>query len=178
MHYMFSSEDRVRNWLQNATKKILNGGYFVCTHPDANVIVKKLRDESFWDEETQCWISENKYYSLISSTKEFPKTNGAFGFPYGFYLTDNLVGFKEERPEKSVLHYVPEYLVIVPTLERIAKEYGLEMVESKNLHEFYSDNISNKEYYDLFTKRMRFKADPNMTFLMDKELWDVSYLYR
>lgn len=178
MHYMFLSEQKVRNWLQNATKKILNGGYFVCTHPDANVIVKKIREDSFWDEKTECWVSENRFYSLISSTKEFPKTNGPFGFPYGFFLTDNLVGFREELPEKHILHYVPEYLVIVPSLVKIAREYGLELVESKNLHEFYSENINDRENYELFTRRMKFKTDSNMTFLMDKDLWDVSYLYR
>ena len=82
---------------------------------------------------------------MISSTKEFPKTNSAFGFPYGFFLTDNLVGLKEELPDREILHYVPEYLVIVPALVKIAKEYGLELVESKNLHEFYSENIGDKE---------------------------------
>lgn len=178
MHYMFSSEEKVRNFLQNVSQRLLNGGYYVCTHPDANVIVKKLREDSFWDEQTKCWVSENKFYSLISSTKEFPKSNGPFGFPYGFFLTDNLVGFKEERPEKEVLHYVPEYLVIVPTLVKLAKEYGLKLIESKNMHEFYSENIGEKEYYDLFVRRMRFKVDPSMPFLMDKDLWDVSYLYR
>lgn len=179
MHYMFSSEEKVRNFMQNVSQRLLNGGYFVCTHPDANVIVKKIKEDSFWDEKTQCWISENKFYSLISSTKEFPKSNGPFGFPYGFFLTDNLVGFREEKSDKSaVLHYVPEYLVIVPTLLKIAKEYGLKLVESKNMHEFYSENITEKEYYDLFSRRMRFNADPSMPFLMDKELWDVSYLYR
>ena len=178
MHYMFSSEQKVRNFLQNASKKLLNGGYFVCTHPDANVIVKKLREDSVWDEPTNCWVSENKFYSLISDKKEFPKTHGPFGFPYGFFLTDNLVGYREELPDKELLHYVPEYLMIIPILVNIAKDYGLELIESKNMHEFYSENINDRENYELFTKRMRFHVDHNMTFLMDKDLWDVSYLYR
>ena len=183
MHYMFASEQKVRNFLQNATSRLIHGGFLVCSHPDANVIVKKLREEGVWDEKAQAWVAENKYYSLITETKEFPKSHGPFGFPYGFFLTDNLVGFREEKEDKDLLHYVPEYLVIVPALQEIAKEYGLEMVESKNMHEFFSENINTQEgktrdNFDLFSKRMKFIAEPGATILMDKELWDVSYLYR
>lgn len=178
MHYMFSSEMKVRNWLQNCTKRLLNGGYLVCTHPDANVIVKKLREDSYQDPEANAWVSENKFYSLIADTKSYPKSNGPFGFPYGFFLTDNLVGFKEVREDKIRLHYVPEYLVILNSLEKIAQEYGLKLIESKNMHEFYSENITNPEYYKLFSEKIKFSRDSNSTFLMDKELWDVSYLYR
>lgn len=179
MHYMFDTEAKVRNLLQNATNRLVEGGYFICTHPDANVIVKKLREDSKMDENR--YITENKYYSIISDTVQFPKDKGPFGFPYGFFLTDNLVGFKEpptEPDKKHSMHYVPEFLVIVPSLEKIAAEYGLELVESKNLHEFFSENINKKQHFDLFTKRMKFTVEENSHFLMDKELWDVSYLYR
>jgi hypothetical protein len=42
----------------------------------------------------------------------------------------------EDRPV-----YVPEYLVSFDHLETIALEYGLKLIERKNLHEFYADNI-------------------------------------
>jgi len=50
MHYMFKSEEKVRNFLQNISQRLNNGGYFVCTHPDANVIMKKLRQRHEIDE--------------------------------------------------------------------------------------------------------------------------------
>ena len=178
IHYMFSSEDKVRNFLQNASNRLVTGGYFVCTHPDANVIVKKLREDSIIEKKSGCYVVENKYYSLISDTVEYPIKNGPFGLPYGFYLTDNLVGFKIENNGTVQMHYVPEYLVIMQSLVSIARDYGLELVESKNLHEFYADNIKEKDNRDLFVKRMKFSIDKNQTLLMEKELWDVSYLYR
>jgi mRNA (guanine-N7-)-methyltransferase len=179
MHYMFDTEAKVRNFLQNATDRLVHGGYFICTHPDANVIVKKLRNASVTDEQGR-HVTENKYYSIISDTVDFPKDKGPFGFPYGFFLTDNLVGFKEpaEPNKKGNLHYVPEFLVIVPSLQKIAAEYGLELVESKNLHEYFSENINKRQHYDLFSKRMKFTVEEGAHFLLDRDLWDVSYLYR
>lgn len=56
MHYMFKSEEKVRNFLQNVSQRLNKGGYFVCTHPDANVIMKKLRLRHEVDE-------QGRYYS-------------------------------------------------------------------------------------------------------------------
>ena len=43
----------------------------------------------------------------------------------------------EDRPV-----YVPEYLVSFDFLEKLALEYGLKLIEKKNFHEFYEDNIA------------------------------------
>ena len=51
MHYMFESEEKVRNFLQNVASRLNNGGYFICSHPDSNVIVKKLRERYEVDEQ-------------------------------------------------------------------------------------------------------------------------------
>lgn len=51
MHYMFKSEEKVRNFLQNVSQRLNKGGFFVCTHPDANVIMKKLRQRNEVDEQ-------------------------------------------------------------------------------------------------------------------------------
>ncbi len=79
MHYMFDTEAKVRNFLQNATDRLVHGGYFICTHPDANVIVKKLRNASVTDEQGR-HVTENKYYSIISDTVDFPKDKGPSAF--------------------------------------------------------------------------------------------------
>ncbi len=46
----------------------------------------------------------------------------------------------EDRPV-----YVAEYLVNFDHLEKLALEYGLKLVERKNFHEFYHDNIDKED---------------------------------
>ena len=48
----------------------MKGGYFICTYPDSNVIVKKLRSTN--SEYKQGYnIVENKYYSIIMNKIEY-----------------------------------------------------------------------------------------------------------
>lgn len=177
MHYMFSSEEKVRNFLSNISTRLCNGGYFVCSHPDSNVIVKKLRERHEVDSEGR-FISENSYYSLITEKLEIKKEDGPFGHPYGFFLADGLVGSRKEIGGEINVEYVPEYLIIFKEFTKLAKEYGLELVESKNFHEFYSENINDRKYHDIFKNRIRFDLVGESSLLMEPELWDVSYLYR
>ena len=51
---------------------------------------------------------------------------------------------KENLADNRVI-YVPEYLVIFEHLATLAKEYDLELVERKNFHEFYGDNIEREQ---------------------------------
>ncbi|KAH3705866.1 P-TEFb-cap methyltransferase Pcm1 [Pelomyxa schiedti] len=44
LHYSFESEEKVRGLLCNVTTRLKPGGFFVGTIPDANVLVKKLRN--------------------------------------------------------------------------------------------------------------------------------------
>lgn len=178
MHYMFSSKEKTKNFLQNVSSRLLNDGYFICTFPDSNVIVKKLREDGFTDPQTGYTVSENSFYSLISKTTTFPKAKGPYGLSYGFFLSDNLVGLQTQEGTTKKIHYVPEYLVLVKDFIELAKEYNLEVEESKNFHEFYSENIKNNHFYDLFKNRMRFEVKKEDLFLMSADLWDVSYLYR
>lgn len=178
MHYMFKSEQNVRNFLQNVSQRLNKGGYFVCTHPDANVIMKKLRERHSIDEEKRFYTG-NKFYSLIIDKLGCDKSIGPFGHPYGFFLADGLVGNKFElKSGGSVIEYVPEYFVIFDEFVKLAKEYGLELVESKNFHDFYSENIENEKYYEVFKYKIRFDFTGESPLLMEPELWDVSYLYR
>lgn len=181
MHYMFQSETKVRNFLQNCTNKLVKGGYLVLSHPDANVIVRKLRDDqaSYFDENLKCWVIDNKYYSIVCDRKDFKKADGWTGLVYGYFLTDNLVGFMTEKDGKEHMHYVPEYFVITSELVKIAKEYGLELEETKNFHDFWAEEIKYGENRDLFTKRMKFDFDTKDEYIFkDKDLWDCSYIYR
>jgi len=59
---------------------------------------------------------------------EFEKSE-PYGIKYGFFLDDDLVGNKFENDEVIKIDYVPEYLVVLPEFIKLAKEYGLEVVD-------------------------------------------------
>ncbi|RZB75755.1 mRNA cap guanine-N7 methyltransferase 1 [Glycine soja] len=84
LHYSWSIEARARQALANVSALLHPGGIFIGTMPDANVIIKKLREAEgltfgnrvYWvrfDEE----FSDNKF-----------KSSNPFGIKYTFHLED------------------------------------------------------------------------------------------
>ena len=150
LHYMLKSEQTARNFFENISRKLVKGGYFISTHPDANVIVQKLRKQGKQDEKGRTFV-KNDYYSIISPTTEF-SNKSIFGHLYGFFLDNDLVGKKDESDKVCVLEYVSEYLIIVDELAKIAADYDLKIVKSQNFHDFYAKNIKKPEHFTLFKK--------------------------
>ena len=172
MHYVFNSEQSVRTLLNIVTSRLVPGGHFIGTIPDSNVLVKKLRASKEATDEsgkTRVFTFGNSFYSAVVPQKHFPKEK-PFGIQYYFYLEDS-VGRKEE--DKIV--YVPEYLVVFDKFKDIAAEYGLEPVERKNFHEFYSDYIKQPGNRKAFFKMVHTKETDTEREL--KEQWDAIYLY-
>jgi hypothetical protein len=105
------------------------GGHFVGTIPDADVLVKKWREGKGTGNGRSFG---NTIFSVDfgdpgcgSAPKSFdPKE--PFGHCYNFTL-------------KEVIDACPEYLVHFPTLQRLARDEGLELVCSRNFHEFFHD---------------------------------------
>lgn len=104
----------------------------------------------------------NDFYSIQFGQDSYPKGEYPEGSPYGlkfyFYLKD-AVG--KERLSEGRPVYVPEYLVSFDHLERIALEYDLELVEKKNFHEFYADNIDRNT--DLFQRMVGKEVNDKMS---------------
>ncbi|GJQ14606.1 hypothetical protein GpartN1_g6397.t1 [Galdieria partita] len=155
MHYAFSSEDKVRRLLENVTERLVEGGFFIGTIPDSNVLVRKLR---------ACPGLEfgNEFYRVVFddsfSSKTFKKP---FGIRYQFYL------------ESSVLD-IPEYLVVMPVFEKLAKEYGLELQLAMNFHEFITMYLSpHSPFVSLFHRMNIFQGSSGLS----PEFWDTAYLY-
>lgn len=50
--------------------------------------------------------------------------------------------------------YVPEFLVVFDFFVDLAKEYGLRLIEKKNFHEIYQDEMNSPHDYNrrLFKK--------------------------
>mmetsp|Transcript_19623 Transcript_19623/g.36138 ORF Transcript_19623/g.36138 Transcript_19623/m.36138 type:complete len:340 (-) Transcript_19623:2861-3880(-) len=161
VNYLIGSEAKIRRFFMNVTEKLKPGGYFIGTIPDANVVVKKLRTIA------TDYTFGNEYYSIRFPTDKFPVENGPFGLEYGFYLEDS-VGDRKKRDFGFETEYVTEYLVIMDVFEKLAADYGLELVLCKNFHSFY-EKFSDK-YAKLYA-RMTHGCE------FDQEQWDIAYLY-
>ena len=71
MHYFFESENSVRNFLDNISKRLVKGGYFISTFPDWKVLLKKICKG--YDKGNNLVYWDNKYASIIFSRKDLEK---------------------------------------------------------------------------------------------------------
>mmetsp|Transcript_15216 Transcript_15216/g.16921 ORF Transcript_15216/g.16921 Transcript_15216/m.16921 type:complete len:168 (+) Transcript_15216:578-1081(+) len=128
---------------------------FLGTTPNANWIVKKLRsvDGLSFGNDVYKVTFEEKFASKDSSLFT------PFGCKYQFYLHGAVDA--------------PEYLVHFPTLVRLAKEYGLELVAKPTFHEFYKTNVSNPQHKTLM-RRMKVL---NAAGTMPENNWEVAGFY-
>lgn len=106
MHYAFETEEMARTMLENVTSRLRRGGTFIGTIPDANWIVKRVRQEppnSFGFGNS---IYHIEFENIRDSAKEEEKKTGftRYGCKYMFHLEDAVD--------------CPEYLVHWLTFER------------------------------------------------------------
>lgn len=173
MHYFFENEQSVRNFLENISKRLVKGGYFISTFPDWKVLLQKVAKGYEKGSELVYW--DNKYASVIFSRKDLEKIE-PFGVQYGFFLDDELVGRKKENDEAIQIKYIPEYLVILDEFLKIAAEYGLELDETMNFHDYFADKVQHRDNHNLM-KIMKFNTKLGDR-LMEDDTWECSYLYR
>lgn len=159
LHYSFESEQKARTMLQNVTGQLRSGGHFIGTMPDANWIVKRVREQP----------------------------RGVFGFGNSIYSItfddihdegDTKVGFKQFGC-KYMFHLVdavdcPEYLVHWGTFERLANEYGLELKYKQNFHEFYKMASKEDEHARLL---QRIGVIGGQAPDMSEEEWEAAGIY-
>eukprot|EP00696_Hemimastix_kukwesjijk_P019729 gnl/Hemi2/9096_TR3153_c0_g1_i1.p1 gnl/Hemi2/9096_TR3153_c0_g1~~gnl/Hemi2/9096_TR3153_c0_g1_i1.p1 ORF type:complete len:347 (-),score=43.44 gnl/Hemi2/9096_TR3153_c0_g1_i1:85-1125(-) len=162
LHYAFESEERARMLLRNASERLVSGGAFVATIPDANVIVKKLRS-------TPGLAIENSVFQITFdeafAEKKLPKAQ-PFGIRYHFWLKDG-----EAKPV-----FAPEFLVHLPTLVRLAAEFSLELEWKCNFHDLYFDYCERvDEFNDYRALLHRMKVYLNGP--MPPDEWEAAYLY-
>ena len=170
LHYSFGSEARARRALQNVSSLLRAGGVFLGTTADADVLVRKLRA-------THGLRFGNELYGIEFDGRHAAKTFGGgapFGLEYRFTLAD-------------AVDDVAEYLVHRPTLERLAAECGLRLLDWKNFHEFVHARLSpgaSPEDRQLWVSRglggvvddATGTALPARCALSDDE-WEVAHLY-
>ena len=148
LHYHFQNEQRVRTFLLNVVTRLCDGGYFIGTIIDDNVIVKRLRNRKY---KGNLYIDDkfkfgNDFYFCQFYQKHFHKKDGTYGIKYGFYLEDSL----DKRDEIGQIKSVKEYLIIFQEFVNLCKEYDLYLVEKKNFLDFYQESLKSAQYRKLF----------------------------
>lgn len=107
LHYAFESESKARRMLENVTCRLRRGGRFIGTFPDANWIVKRVRQEPAGSNGFGNSIYRIDFQdSIRDTTDDKYRKEGftRFGCRYMFHLVDAVD--------------CPEYLVHWPTFEK------------------------------------------------------------
>ena len=133
IHYMFEDELKLRGYLQNVSKRLLEGGLFIGTTIDADRLVHKVREAGI---ENNLTIG-NEFYSIVFGQDNFRRSQGPFGLKYYFYLADAI----GRRMTSGPIQYVDEYLVPFDALTEIAAEYGLQLQKKQNFHEYFDEQL-------------------------------------
>ena len=155
MHYAFRSEATARTFLSNATCRLHEGGVLVATCPDANVLVRRLRAAPAREFGNSLYKVR---FAAAHAGKSFPASGSPFGLAYTFALTE-------------AVDECEEYLVHIPTLARVASEYGLELLYATNFTEFFANEW--REHSDLIERMRVLPADGAIS----QEEWDVAHVY-
>ncbi|KAF8414050.1 hypothetical protein HHK36_002049 [Tetracentron sinense] len=159
MHYSWSTEARARRALANVSALLRPGGIFIGTMPDANVIIKKLREaEELVFGNSVYWIRFDEEFAQ----KKF-KSSSPFGIKYKFHLEDAVD--------------CPEWIVPFHVFKSLAEEYDLELVLVKNSHEFVDEYLKKQEFAELM-RRLGALGDGNQDqSTLSQDEWEVAYLY-
>ncbi|KAL6228041.1 hypothetical protein ACLB2K_001995 [Fragaria x ananassa] len=155
LHYSWSTEARARRALANISASLRPGGTFIGTMPDANVIIKKLRQaQGLFFGNSVYWVRFDEEFS----EKKF-KSSSPFGIKYMFHL-EGCVD-------------CPEWLVPFHVFKSLAEEYGMELVFVKNNHEFVHEYMKLPEYEVLMQTIGALGGKSSIS----KDEWEVAYLY-
>ncbi|KAJ2082590.1 mRNA cap guanine-N7 methyltransferase [Coemansia sp. RSA 988] len=134
LHYAFETEKKARQMMHNVSSHLANGGVFICTIPNANWLIKRLKanhDDSRSFGNTVYRVDFEKDASEIKR----------FGTAYAFTL--------DEAVEDCT-----EYIVHMPTFIELAKEHGLVLEYCRDFHNLFADHIKSPSSVELL-HRMR-----------------------
>ncbi|KAK7290800.1 hypothetical protein RIF29_05507 [Crotalaria pallida] len=159
LHYSWSTEARARRALANISALLRPGGILIGTMPDANVIIKKLREaEGLAFGNSVYWVRFDEEFS----DKKF-KSSSPFGIKYKFHLEDAVD--------------CPEWIVPFQIFKSLAEEYDFELVFAKNSHEFVHEYMKKPDFVELM-RRLGALGDGNQDqSTLSPDEWEVAYLY-
>ncbi|KAK7114756.1 mRNA cap guanine-N(7) methyltransferase-like [Littorina saxatilis] len=137
-HYSFESYPQAVTMMKNAAECLRPGGYFIGTTPNAFELVRRLQespDNSFG----------NDVYRVTFDEKDLSNMP-LFGARYNFHL--------EEVVD------CPEFLVYFPLLEKLATEFGLELVRKTRFDDFFQEFSDKREYKTLLNRMKALEPYP------------------
>lgn len=175
MHYMFDSEESALNLFSNISRRLKNGGIFLCTIPDANVIVKRFREKGRWNKNLKNFVVDNKYYSMTIDELSFEK-NRLFGLKYGFYLEEAVGSKKNISDNEPEITYVPEYLIEFQNLINLAGKFDLKLMKKESIN-FVDYFEQNKITYKFLFEKLGLKYNET-NYSMEQDFWDIVHLYK
>lgn len=138
-HYCFESLNQAETMLRNVSENLRKGGYFVVTLPNAYEIMSRMT----------CSDGNsigNEVYRIVFP-EDRSETPPLFGDCYNFFL------------EGAV--DCPEFLVHPPTLEKLAKKWGLEQLWSRDFATVFNDALKDQECQHLLSVMKALETFPS-----------------
>uniref|UniRef100_A0A0N4ZF10 mRNA cap guanine-N(7) methyltransferase n=1 Tax=Parastrongyloides trichosuri TaxID=131310 RepID=A0A0N4ZF10_PARTI len=197
LHYAFESEQKARQMLQNATENLKEGGYFIGTIPNSNLLLSLFRNNNSINFKNKiCSITylgeEGKEQTEEERLNNIMENNiPLFGAKIDWQL-DNLVN-------------CPEYLIHVPLLKKMLEEFDMEFIYCqrfddviqhfiekspetekilnviKGLEKYpcrhFETQLHEECEYEAARKYMESKRNKNFFGTMSKCEWEVTSLY-
>ncbi|XP_037938333.1 mRNA cap guanine-N7 methyltransferase [Teleopsis dalmanni] len=118
-HYSFESLSQADCMVRNAAECLQPGGYFIATMPDANEIMRRLKES----DNSRSFGNEVYKIDFVCDTNPPP----LFGAKYQFHL-ENVVD-------------CPEFLVHFPTLTELCRKHGLKLERKVPFADYYKECI-------------------------------------
>lgn len=128
-HYCFESLPQAETMLRNVSENLKRGGYFVATVPSAYEIMSRMKAGGG----QKCG---NEVYR-IEFPDDRPENPPLFGDRYNFFL-------------EGVVD-CPEFLVHPPTLKKLAKKWGLDLLWCRNFGTVYRDALKDPDLQHLLS---------------------------
>ncbi|KAH1247706.1 mRNA cap guanine-N7 methyltransferase 1 [Glycine max] len=197
LHYSWSTEARARQALANVSALLRPGGIFIGTMPDANVIIKKLREgfslmfNSDYYSFKLNLVVDDIFFVILDWRCYFLCEFVAEGLTFGNRVY--WVRFDEEFSDKKFkssspfgIKYTfhledavdcPEWIVPFHVFKSLAEENDFELVFAKNSHEFVHEYMKKPEFVELM-RRLGALGDGNQDqSTLSADEWEAAYLY-
>jgi mRNA (guanine-N7-)-methyltransferase len=134
LHYFFENEIAIRSFLQNVNDNLKVGGYFIGTSFDGKRVFETLKGMK---KPLEGFVGDDLLWKLTKdyNIRTFDDKKGSFGHAVDVYIPT--IGTTNK-----------EYLVPYAYFEKLAKEYGLEVVEIKGFGEVFESVPKDSKYYN------------------------------
>ncbi|XP_064611079.1 mRNA cap guanine-N7 methyltransferase-like [Liolophura sinensis] len=139
-HYCFESYQQADIMLRNACECLCPGGYFIGTTPNAQEIMRRLKDSN------SNTFGNDVYSVTFEGASPDSFRPPLFGARYNFHL-------------EGVVD-CPEFLVYFPLLEKMAEKHGMKLVYKKPFSDFFETFKEEGEGRSLLGKMQALEPFP------------------